>query len=217
MRNVKVYGIVFWMMIICPLCTYGSEPLTSEKWEEIVVHIDDYLTEDGKLDLSDYTCGNSDKDILNPSGVFSLELGLIYKELSPREYRSQMRKVKILILPNAATSIAAFMFYLMLPNLESIKGVHIIDIGKSVFYSCSKLSSVEFPNAETIGEGSFFNCDNLIVVQFSKVTTIGKGAFIHCNNLSSVQFPQVTSIGASAFYDCLNLENPPSMWDCFYE
>ena len=81
---------------------------------------------------------------------------------------------------------------------ETINGYQVTSIGKSAFYKCIRLTSIEIPNS---------------------VTSIGDGAFAGCSSLTSIVIPNsVTSIGNEAFLDCSSLtiycevESKPSGW-----
>ena len=78
-------------------------------------------------------------------------------------------------------------------------------IGSYAFYSCTSLTSVNFPVAATIGSYAFYYCTNLTSVSFPKVTTIGSNAFAYCTSLTSVSFPAAKIISDHAFYSCKRL------------
>ena len=86
----------------------------------------------------------------------------------------------------------------------------VTSIGRSAFYGCSGLTSVEIPNSVTsIGDDAFCYCSGLTnVIIPNSVTSIGHEAFFYCSGLTSIEIPSsVISIGASVFYGCFNLAN----------
>ena len=78
-------------------------------------------------------------------------------------------------------------------------------IGDYVFYSCSSLTSVNFPACTSIGSSAFAFCFSLKSINFPVCTSIYNCAFQRCSSLTSVNFPACTFIGNSAFYYCLSL------------
>jgi hypothetical protein len=123
------------------------------------------------------------------------------------------RFIVSLILPNAATSIAAGGSGLMdrtfdgFANLQYIRGANITDIGTNSMSWTDGLQSVDFPKATTIGQSAFHACFDLQSVSFPQVATIDNYAFSGCSSLQSVDFPQVTTIGDGAFQDCFDLQS----------
>ena len=78
-------------------------------------------------------------------------------------------------------------------------------ISDYVFYNCSKLIKVDFPECTNIGQYAFDNCINLTSISFTECTNIGSDAFNNCFNLTSAIFPKCTTIGQYAFYRCSSL------------
>ena len=73
----------------------------------------------------------------------------------------------------------------VIPNTIEYYGedYSVTTIGKSAFYHCSPLTSIDIPNS---------------------VTTIGEQAFSDCSSLASVTIPNsVTTIGEYAFWVCI--------------
>ena len=89
---------------------------------------------------------------------------------------------------------------------RGISGVYeksrVISIGSNAFNSCTKLTTVSFPNATSIGSNAFNNCTSLITASFPNATGIGSSAFYNCISLTTVSFPNLTSIGSYAFANC---------------
>ena len=77
-----------------------------------------------------------------------------------------------------------------------------------LFYNCSSLTSIEFPEGITsIGTCAFSNCSSLTSIEFSNsITNIGDYAFSYCSVLTSIELPEgITRIGNSAFSSCSSL------------
>ena len=87
----------------------------------------------------------------------------------------------------------------------------VTEIGDSVFWGCSDLTSIAIPETVTsIGWDAFYNCNKLTHIKIPKsVTNIGNGAFSDCSGLTGeFVIPEgVTNIGAYIFDGCANLEN----------
>ena len=61
-------------------------------------------------------------------------------------------------------------------------------IGEKVFYNCSSLTSITFPNSvTTIGSSAFYGCSGLTSITIgNSVTSIGSSAFANCTKLTNV-------------------------------
>ena len=116
-------------------------------------------------------------DMNNP--VYSSEGGVLFNKSKSQLIRYSVGKAGMYSIPNSVTNI-----------------------GKSAFFGCSSLTSVNIPNSVTsIGNGAFTWCTSLTSINIpSSVTSIGEGAFYYCSSLTSVSIPSsVTSIGDDAF------------------
>ncbi len=69
----RIFGLAVTVLLFSG-CIKKQEPLTTEKWQEILINIDEHLTKDGTLDLTGYLAGISSSDILNPEGEFNLNM-----------------------------------------------------------------------------------------------------------------------------------------------
>jgi len=81
-------------------------------------------------------------------------------------------------------------------------------IGKSAFYGCSSLTSLEIPVGVTsIGSAAFYECSSLTSINIPVgVTAIGKSAFYKCSRLTCLEIPDgVTSIENQTFRECRSL------------
>lgn len=83
-------------------------------------------------------------------------------------------------------------------------------IGRSAFYGCSGLTSIDIPEGvTTIGSYAFYQCKDLTTVSLpNSLTSIEERAFTWCTNLTAAAIPAgVTIIGESAFSLCEKLES----------
>ena len=78
----------------------------------------------------------------------------------------------------------------------------VTSVGKSAFFLCDRLASVNLPVATNIGEHAFGHCCALMKVNLPAVQNTDHGAFIYCTSLTSVNLPGATSISDSTFYHC---------------
>ena len=81
-------------------------------------------------------------------------------------------------------------------------------IGKSAFYSCTGLKSINMPDTITmLGDGVFRGCTGLTEVKLSNtLTEIPNLVFLDCTSLTSVTIPNgVSSIEYRAFSGCTDL------------
>lgn len=82
----------------------------------------------------------------------------------------------------------------------------VTSIGKSAFYGCNGLTSINIPNSVTeIGERAFSDCTVLTSIDIpNSVITIGSFAFSYCSRLNSVTIPNsVINIGENVFSSVL--------------
>lgn len=112
-------------------------------------------------------------------------------------------------------------------SITSIRS-NVTEVGYHAFQRCSKLESVNFPNADSIDGYCFNLCTSLKSADLPKVQSVAIYAFEGCTALENVNLPsvrsvlnyafkdcaalkkidlnQATKINASAFYNCSNLE-----------
>lgn len=74
-------------------------------------------------------------------------------------------------------------------------------IGEYVFRSCTKLTTVDAPNAKSIGQYAFTSCSDLSSVKLLSVENVGQYAFNQCNKIRSITLPSLTSVSTNAFRD----------------
>jgi hypothetical protein len=101
-------------------------------------------------------------------------------------------------------------------------------LGVKVFYGCSGITDISFPEVTSIGSDAFYGCYNIQDATFPKATSIGSYAFYSSSSsslfqsrLQSGNFPLVTIIEEYAFSNCpLSTLNIPSVTnikeDAFY-
>ena len=78
-------------------------------------------------------------------------------------------------------------------------------IGSNAFYNCSSLTSVTIPGSvKTIGSSAFAST-GLREVSLNGVVTIGTSAFYGCDSLYKITMSNITTISNSAFYSCISL------------
>ena len=90
-------------------------------------------------------------------------------------------------------------------SITEISSSSATSIGSYAFYSCSSLTTANFPVATSIGTSAFQYCRSLTTANFPVATSLETSAFQNCNSLTTVDFPVATSIGTSAFQNCSSL------------
>ena len=81
-------------------------------------------------------------------------------------------------------------------------------ISESAFYSCDKLTSIQFGSAvKEIGHSAFANCYALEEITLPhELSVLGERAFRYCDKLKKIQlFDQLTQIGEDVFFGCTAL------------
>ena len=84
----------------------------------------------------------------------------------------------------------------------------VTSLGKSCFYDCDGLTSINIPSSVTsLGESCFYGCSGLTSTTIpSSVTSLGASCFYNCIGLTSIIIPSsVTSLGNECFFDCIGL------------
>jgi DUF971 family protein len=173
--------------------------LTLTKWRQILQTIRNDTSFDGTLDLSCYTRSVYSSDTLSSLGSFDPE---IWNESISND------KIKNIILPDAAISIANSFFWGGFNALETVTGANITAITTYAFQpAINTLKSVDFPKATSIGRNAFADCTGLEMVHFAEAVTIDTIAFKGCTKLATVVLPEATTIGDNAFEGCTSLTN----------
>ena len=70
------------------------------------------------------------------------------------------------------------------------------------FSDCTRLTSVDIPNATSVGDSAFSDCSALTSVDIPNATSVGDSAFFNCTALRTIDLPNVTSISVEAFVNC---------------
>ncbi len=121
----------------------------------------------------------------------------------------------VITFESDVTTIGKSAFY-RCSNLKSIEiPKSVTSISDFAFSGCSRLTSIEIPKfVETIGFASFAACTDLTNIKIPElVKSIGESAFQWCSGLASVRIPEsVTSIGDMAFNECSGLESVFVEW-----
>ena len=80
------------------------------------------------------------------------------------------------------------------------------DIGDYALRVCTKLKTVDAPNATGIGDYAFAGCTALASVNLPLATTVGQYAFNQCNKVMSIVLPSAATVYTNAFRDCQYVE-----------
>jgi len=86
----------------------------------------------------------------------------------------------------------------------------IIDIGKSAFYGCKKLTDVVLEEGvKSIGEGAFLGCSSLRNISLPmSLENIGDSSFEFCSSLSKIVIPEkIIKLNCRIFAHCEKLVN----------
>ena len=89
-------------------------------------------------------------------------------------------------------------------NIESVDAPSIRYVGDSVFRVCTKLKTLNLPNAEYL-EDSAFTSSGVTTLDLPKVEIIGGSCFEKCTQLTSVNAPKLKILGDYAFNGCTYL------------
>ncbi len=96
-------------------------------------------------------------------------------------------------------------------DCRKLTQVHIPDgwmkIPDKMFYRCSALQDINLSGIEVIGSSAFYSCSALTTVDFpDTLRQLGANCFHSCTGLTSVSLPEgVTEIGTYAFSECTAL------------
>jgi hypothetical protein len=126
----------------------------------------------------------------------------------PGEYSAAFKHFRALksVSGGAVTGVGGYAFYLNCTALKTVSLPAVTSIGNEAFYKCTALETVSLPAATSIGVGAFFDCSKLETVSLPKATSIGQYAFSGCTALKTVSLPKATSIGSFAFSGCTALK-----------
>lgn len=90
-------------------------------------------------------------------------------------------------------------------TITEISDDEIDTIGNYAFYSCTRLTTANFPVASSIGTSAFYYCTSLTTASFPMATHVNGYAFYYCTRLTTASFPVVTQINGYAFQYCTSL------------
>ena len=71
-------------------------------------------------------------------------------------------------------------------SITEIRDNYATSIGIYAFYSCSKLTTADFPAATSIGINAFYDCKALTTANFPEATSIDSSAFSSCSKLTAL-------------------------------
>ena len=74
----------------------------------------------------------------------------------------------------------------------------VTEVGAYALYSCSNLTSADFPKAVTLNDYAFYSTSALVNINFPLVRSIGRYTFRGAG-FENAYFPAATSIGANSF------------------
>ena len=111
-----------------------------------------------------------------------------------------------LSLPDGITSIPGYFFFSH-TNLISAEGSTIDKIETRAFQSCTKLTSINFPNLTGVS-GVAFAQTGLVNIVLDKIVSLNTQSFIECKKLVSVDLADtITTIGSDCFKSCNLLQS----------
>lgn len=113
----------------------------------------------------------------------------------------------ILTFGGDITYIPSYRFYELLTVTEVVIPKSVTSIGKSAFYGCTSLTSINLTdNLTTIEDYALGNCGFTNLTIPNSVTSIGEYAFYACRNLESIIISdRVTEIKVETFRNCSSL------------
>ena len=106
---------------------------------------------------------------------------------------------------NTQSIIQSFTFIAHSNLSGTISASTITSIGSSAFYSCSKMTGINFENVSYIGSSAFNCCYLLNQVSLPKLEAVQGNTFYQCSGLSSISLPSATWLGTYCFGYCKNL------------
>lgn len=85
-------------------------------------------------------------------------------------------------------------------GLATVKGCQNVDvIGRTAFYSCDNLKTIEGIRPTSVGYETFIDCTHLEEMDLNRCTFIDGRAFYNCDSLKTIDLSSITSIGSEAF------------------
>lgn len=111
-------------------------------------------------------------------------------------------------IPDSVTLIGRSAFFSCSKLKSVVIGKSVVTISGYAFYNCKSLEKIVIPDSvKKIKEYAFYQCKNLTSVDFgNSLEKIGNDAFCYCSSLTSVVIPDsVKDIHFGAFSDCERL------------
>lgn len=90
---------------------------------------------------------------------------------------------------------------------SEVKGKPVTKLCEKLFYSKSKIVSVDAPSIKYVEGNVFRGCINLVTVNLPNVESIKSNSFYSDTSLTSLDAPKLKSIGGSCFEGCIALTN----------
>lgn len=81
----------------------------------------------------------------------------------------------------------------------------ITTVGAYAFNGCSKMTSVNLPNATSVGTYAFNGCSALTDINVTNAKTVSAGAFQNCTSLIRLDLPQATVLNGYLVSGCSSL------------
>ena len=81
----------------------------------------------------------------------------------------------------------------------------ITTVGDYAFNGCSKMTSVNLPNATSVGTDAFNGCSALTDINVTNAKTVSAGAFQNCTSLIRLDLPQATVLNGYLVSGCSSL------------
>ena len=136
--------------------------------------------------ITDYT-GNETGTLTIPSSIDGVTVTSI------KAYALGSAKMKEVVIPNTIETLG-FGVFQMCSSLEKVtfeSGSKVTELKDSMFYQCTKLKEVVFPeNLKSIKVLAFYKCTSLETVTLPEgFTTLYNAAFLDCTNLKTVIVP----------------------------
>lgn len=163
--------------------------------------------------ITDYT-GNETGTLTIPSSIDGVTVTSI------KSYALGSAKMKEVIIPNTIETLG-FGVFQMCSSLEKVTfepGSKVTELKDSMFYQCTKLKEVVFPeNLKSIKVLAFYKCTSLETVTLPNgFTTLYNAAFLDCTNLKTVIVPDsLNHMVMNPFEGCTSLETLSVPYRCW--
>ena len=144
---------------------------------------------------------------LKLGNVQLVENGMTIVDGTLTNYSSSVAAVTV---PARVTSIAseAFKGNTIITSVTFVTGSQLASIGENAFRECTALTSVSgIPDGTIIGKSTFYGCTSLKTIDLSNVSAIGANAFYGCSALTDVSLGDGVVVKANAFYGCTSIQS----------